>query len=112
MGMIMMEYFDDPNPVQFPRGHTNGPVLVYTPEEVAALFRVNKTTVIGWCRVPEKAEKLGAFKPGGSWRFRADTLHTYLKRVGISGDVPAATEVAEMPVDDTQTGNSGGEETA
>lgn len=110
MGMIMMDYFDDPNPVEFPKGHTNmpGSVAVYTPEEVAALFRVHRNTVIGWCRIPAKAAKLGAFKPGGGWRFRADVLHAYLKRVGT----PVDTEEAEALSETIQTGDSGGEETS
>lgn len=117
MGMIQFDFTDDPHPVQPPWGIVPAweqvtPVQeetqmsertqestveelislrLYTPGEVAKLFRVKRTTVVSWCHKPDKAKMLGAFKPAGGWRFRADVLDAYLRRLGVT-----AEEIAEV----------------
>lgn len=111
MGVIMMDVYRDTDPTLYPTEKwTDTPAMVYTPDEVAKLFQVKRTTVIGWCRVPAKAEKLGAFKPGGGWRFRADVLHAYLRRTGVTEETLETVEGTEVV--SAQTGDNGGEETA
>lgn len=92
MGAVMADYWDSAYPppwnggsVPVPRAGSGG---YYVADQVAALFRVDRSTVDRWCRDARRREILGAYRPGsdehgaggsGAWRFRAEAVRLLLE---------------------------------
>lgn len=91
MGAVMADYWDEELPPWFavelvPR--VVGDSGYYVADQVAALFRVDRSTVDRWCRSAGRREILGAYRPGadaagvggsGAWRFRAEAVRLLLE---------------------------------